>query len=73
MYMSILIAFYSYYMNRKPGAMLHGSAIQNHLILSRFFDSKKFFQKISIKVLTNGIPYVKMSTTKQETTQKPND
>lgn len=26
--MSILIAFYSYYMNRKPGAMLHGSAIQ---------------------------------------------
>ena len=32
-------------MNRKPGAMLHGSAIQNHLILSRFFDSKKIFSK----------------------------
>lgn len=71
--MSILIAFYSYYMNRKPGAMLHGSAIQNHLILSRFFDSKKFFQKISIKVLTTVYTYDIMNSQKQETTQKPND
>jgi len=53
-------------MNRKPGAALHGSAIQNHLILSRFFDSKKFFSKILIFVLTNGIPYVKIQVSSRD-------
>lgn len=45
MYMSILIAFYSYYMNRKPGAMLHGSAIQKSFDFIPLFWLKKIFSK----------------------------
>ena len=73
MYRSILIAFYSYYMNRKPGAMLRGSAIQKSFNFIPLFWFKKFFQKIWIKVLTTVYTYVIMNSQKQETTQKPND
>ena len=42
-------------MNRKPGAMLHGSAIQKSFDFIPLFDSKKFFQKNLNKSIDNGI------------------
>ena len=55
MYRSILIAFYSYYMNRKPGAMLHGSAIQKSFDFIPLFWLKKIFSKNLNKSIDNGI------------------